>query len=383
MFRKYEFLVAFFAAVFSLGISGCAASNGGEAVDAPASESSEEATTTENEEGTADEAEEGGLKSEDFTDVTLVDNDAVLITLEKFYQQETNVARQSTGKFEPTTTNNIVVKVKDKTDYGTSITATAYLDDEKLYCARSGNSMIDAGKAATIGYHVGKDTQPDYTELDSFDDLYDVVFDFEIMRKNADGVYQGGSDVITAEVKLSDAIEGKIAPDTESDDESKDESEEEPKEESEEKTAKKPINVGDTISNDNWEITLQRVELTEEALPNDTSSYYWSYEAADGTVLLDLVYDVKVVASKAKTLNDVFGGARVTYAGKYEYEGIDVYYDDEGGHLRNAARVAFDPLQTWQIHYMVYGIPEEAASNEETISALLLIDDQLWELNYR
>ena len=96
-----------------------------------------------------------------------------------------------------------------------------------------------------------------------------------------------------------------------------------------------------------------------------------------------MVYDVKVVSSKAKSLNDVFGGARVTYAGKYEYEGIEVYYDDDGGHLRNAASVAFDPLQTWQIHYMVYGIPEEAVSNEETISALLLIDDQLWELNYR
>lgn len=381
MSRKNEFLAVFFAAALSVGIGGCAASNGGETADAPTSESTEQAANAETNEGAA---EEGGLRSEEFADVTLVDNDAVLITLEKFYQEETNVARHSTGKYESTTTNNIVIKVKDKTDYGTSVDATAYLDDEKLYCPRSsGNPMVDAGKAVTIAYHVGKDTQPDYTELDSFDDLYDVVLNFEIMRKNADGVYQGGSDVITAEVKLSDAIEGKTAPEPESEGESKGESEEQPEAEATEQPTKKAINVGDTISNDNWEITLQRVELTEEALPNDTSSYYWSYEAADGTVLLDLVYDVKVIANKSKSLNDVFGGARVTYAGKYEYEGIDVYYDDDGGHLRNAARVAFDPLQTWQIHYMVGGIPEEAATNEESISALLLIDDQLWELNYR
>lgn len=380
MSRKHEFLVVFFAVILSLMISGCAASNNGEAPDASASEPTEQATNAEANDGAT---EKGSLKSEEFTDVTLLDNDAVLITLEKFYQEETNVARRSTGKFEPTTTNIIVVKIKDKTDYGTSVKATAYLDDEKLFCSYSGNPIVDAGKAVTIGYHVGKDTQPDYTELDSFADLYNVVLNFEIMRKNADGVSQGGSDVITAEVKLGDAIEGKTSPVPESKAESKEQSEEQAKAGAAEQPTKKAINVGDTISNDNWEITLRRVELTEEALPNDTSGYYWAREAVDGTVLLDLVFDVKVVASKAKSLNDVFGGARVTYAGKYEYEGIEVYYDDDDGHLKNAARVSFDPLQTWQIHYMIYGIPEEAATNEETINVLLLIDDQLWELNYR
>ena len=379
MSRKKPFLVVFFAVALSLGISGCTGSNGTETPNTPTSESAEQAANAE----ASDEAvEESGLRSEEFTNVTLVDNDAVLITLEKFYQEKINVGRQATGKFEPVTANNIVVKVKDKTENGTQVTMTPYLNDEKLYSTYSGNNTIDAGKAVTNRYHVAKDTQPDFTELDAFDDLYNVVLNFEIKQKNADDAYPN-EDTITTEVKLSDAIGGKVAPKPESENEAKSASEEQPKADVAEQPAKKAINVGDTVSNDNWEVTLQRVELTDEAFPNDTSGYYWSYEAGDGTVLLDLVYDVKVVANKAKTLNDIFGGAKVTYAGKYEYEGTEIYYDDNDGHLRGAARVAFDPLQTTQIHYLVYGIPAEAASNDESISALLLIDGQLWELNYR
>lgn len=370
MRQRSKYLSLLFMFALTLGLFGC--SNNAPS-DANASNGGESAT----ESSTGEESE---LKSEEFKDVVLIDNDAVTITLEKFYQRETNWARSS-GKFEPMTTNEVAVKIKDKTDYGTLVNTKAYLDDEELFLSHSGNNAIDSGKAVSISYTIGKDTQPDWTPLDSFDDLYNVVLNFEILKKNESGAYQAGSDAIIAEVKLGDAIEGKGPGKDES--EKQEDSSNDAKEQEQKKAEVKPINVGDSISNDNWEIKLIRAELTDEALPNDTSSYYWSYEASDGTLMLDLVYEVKVVASKAKSLDDIFGGARVTYAGKYEYETIEVYYDDDGGHLKNAARVSFDPLQTWQIHYMIFGVPEEALSNSESIKALLLINDQLWELNYR
>lgn len=363
MHRSLRWLLLSSVLVFSLSLFGC---GGG------SNESQTDATSNE-----AAEAPESDLKSEEFKDVVLVDNDTVTITLEKLYQTKTNML-QSDGSTKEIVENCMVMKYKDKTEFGSLINMTAYLNDEKLWTAiTGGGNGTEAGKASTTSYALAKDSQPDPEELDSFDDMYNTTLAFEIMPKDENG-YLG--ETTNVEVALNDAIKGNATSDAKDDSAEKEESS---KSTDNKKASTKPISVGDTITNDNWEITLVRAELTEEALPNDTSSYYFSYEANDGTVFLDLVYDIKCIASKGKTINDIFGGARVTYAGKYEYEGIEVYYDDDDGHLRNASRVAFDPLQTWQLHYMVYGIPEEAVSSDESLKALLLIDDQLWELNYR
>ena len=60
------------------------------------------------------ESSEGGLRKEEFDNVVLVDNDAVTITLLSFYQKETNWV-QSSGLV-PMVTNEVAVKIKDKTD---------------------------------------------------------------------------------------------------------------------------------------------------------------------------------------------------------------------------------------------------------------------------
>ena len=153
------------------------------------------------------ESSEGGLRKEEFEDVVLVDNDAVTITLLSFYQKETNWA-QSSGLV-PMTTNEVAVKVKDKTDYGTSIRVEGYLDDEKLFIATSGDTTVDAGKSVNNSYTIGKDTQPDWTPLDSFDDLYNVTLSYTIMRLNENGVYPT-EDNIEVEVNLGKVISGEV-----------------------------------------------------------------------------------------------------------------------------------------------------------------------------
>lgn len=198
------------AAAALLAVSLCACgSSGGDAQQATDAQPAEEAPAA------AEEASKPELQSQDFENVVLVDNDAVTITLEKFYQESSNWARSS-GTFEPMTADKVAIKIKDKTEYGTLVNTTAYLDDEKLFCAQSGGNSIDAGKAVNISYTIGKDTQPDWTPLDSFDDLYNVFLDFKIMRKNADGVLQSDSDEI--EVNLGKAINGELAPDSEDND---------------------------------------------------------------------------------------------------------------------------------------------------------------------
>lgn len=357
------------AMAFSIALFGC----GGSATPAASSEDSPAASEEPQVEEEPIETEDE-LKKQEFEDVKLIDNEYVEIDLVSLYQKETNWLR-SDGSTEPMIDNDIAIKIKNKTEGQLYPRLEGYLDGEKLMCI-SNSFTVEAGKTANESFGVFKDTQPDFTELDSFDDLIKVDLAFTIAGDNAEGVYQ---DYGTIEINIGDAIAGNTPTET---------NEEKQADSAQTETEKAPtinaLSSGDTISNDNWDVSLLRVDLTDEVLPNDTTGYYYaSYEAGSGTVILDFVFDVTCRASKAKSLDDVFGGARATYAGKYEYENVDWYYDDDGGYLRNAARVAFDPLQTWQFHYMILNIPEEALSSDESLSALIQIDGQLWEYSYR
>lgn len=366
MHRNLKWLLLSSVIVFSLGLFGCGGNSSATQSDANPS--------------TAEETTESDLKSEEFKDVVLVDNDSILITLQKFYQQNTNWI-QSDGSLKPMIVDHIVVKYKDKTDNGTQVYVNAYLDDEEMYAANT-FTTIEAGKAKTADFTVGKNTQPDFTELDSFDDLYNVSLAFEISVQDENGAISSDS-TSKIEVNLEDAINGKSASGSE-DDAAKSEDESKAADESEKKEAAyKPLNVGDTVSNDDWEVTLVSANLTKEALPPDTSGWYASVEANDGTVFLELDFDVKCLASQLTSVTDALGGARATYAGKYEYDTVELYYEWDESHLSGAGRLAIDPLQTLRIHYLICNIPEEAASSDESLTALVKLVGQVWELKYR
>ncbi len=351
----------------SIGLFGCgSAPNTAEDTSAAAEESQATDESTDKEEG---------LKKQEFQDVKLVDNENAEIELVSLFQKETNWVRSS-GSAEVMIDNDVSIKIKNKTDGDLYVYVDGYLDGEKLKVI-SNSFTVAADKTSNESFGVFKDTQPDFTELDSFDDLTKVDLSFKITGNDSEGNYQ---EYGTVETKIGDAIAGKTVSGTS--EEKQEEADQAAKTEEKAPTIN-PLNIGDTISNDNWDINLVRVDLTDEVLPNDTSGYYASYEAGSGTVILDFVFDFTCRASKAKSLDDVFGGARATYASKYEYENIEWYYDDDGGHLRNAVRVSFDPLQPWQFHYMICNIPEEALTSEESLSALIKIDGQLWEYNYR
>lgn len=367
--KRTVFVAVSMAVAFSVALFGC----GGAAT----SPSAAEQPTSANEQPQAEEEPseaKDDLKKQEFQDVKLVDNEYVEIYLVSLFQKETNWLR-SDGSSEVMIDNNVAIKIMNKTEGRLYPRLEGYLDGEKLMCI-SNSFTVEAGKTTNESFGVFKDTQPDFTELDSFDDLTKVDLAFTIAGENAEGVYQ---DYGTIEINIGDAITGNTPTEA---------NEEKQADAAQAETDTSPtinaINSGDTISNDNWDVSLLRVDLTDEVLPNDTTGYYYaSYEAGSGTVILDFVFEVTCHASKAKSLDDIFGGARATYAGKYEYENVDWYYDDDGGYLRNAARVAFDPLQTWQFHYMILNIPEEALSSDESLSALIQIDGQLWEYSYR
>ena len=58
------------------------------------------------------------------------------------------------------------------------------------------------------------------------------------------------------------------------------------------------INVGDTITTDTIELTIQKVELTYDVLPDDTSGFYTHYAADVGNVYLHIDADIKNLAKQ-------------------------------------------------------------------------------------
>ena len=107
-------------------------------------------------------------------------------------------------------------------------------------------------------------------------------------------------------------------------------------------------------------------------LPADTSGTYMSYEAGEGTRVLNLAFDVKCLAPKAMMLSDALNGGVATYAGKYTYDTVEPYYD-RGNGLILAKRLALDPLQTLRIDYLIENIPEEAGTSGESMTAEITI----------
>lgn len=305
MIRKRTVLVAATTAMaLSLCLFGCgSAQNAAEDTSATIEESQATDGSIENE----DE-----LKKQEFEDVKLIDNEYVEIDLVSLYQKETNWSR-SNGTAEVMIDNNASIKIKNKTDGDLYVYVDGYLDDEKLMVI-SNSFTVAADKTSNESFGVFKDTQPDFTELDSFEDLTKVDLSFKITGNDSDGNYQ---EYGTVETKIGDAIAGKTASETSG--EKQGEADQAAQAEEKAPTIN-PLNIGDTISNDNWDINLVRVDLTNEVSPSDTSGMYSVYEANSGTVIMDFVFDITCRASSAKTLDDVFGGARATYANKYEYE---------------------------------------------------------------
>ena len=335
----------------SIGLFGCGASPNIGASGTEVSKTEGNAATT-----------QGEYQKKEFDDVVLVDNDTVKITLDSFYQNPTNLATTN-GSVE-IVQDNIVTKATSK-GKALNIFCNAYLNGEKLYAAMLGGSVVEAGKSANLSYWIAKDTKPDPSKLDSFDDLSNLELQFEVSAKNDDGAY-GVSETYTANLK--DAIAGKAstsnaagtsekAPDKSNDGQAK-------------KTEEvQTLNAGDVITTDKWEVTYVGADITNEVLPSDTSGYsYMSYEANAGTKLVNLIFDVKCLSSDAGALSDALNGGKITYGDKYNFDTTEVYYD-MGQRVRLANRLAVDPLQTLRVYYMICNLPEDADTAADPVVA--------------
>lgn len=131
--------------------------------------------------------------------------------------------------------------------------------------------------------------------------------------------------------------------------------------------------IGDTITTDEYEFTLNNVELTYELLPPNTSGLYYSYTAPKGKVYLHIDASVKNLMKRDLRIDELFSPG-VTYSEGYMYTGFVVVNDGDNHFNWVSSYVAATPLETCHAHGLVE-CPVEVDQNDDYLCATVKLSD--------
>lgn len=129
-----------------------------------------------------------------------------------------------------------------------------------------------------------------------------------------------------------------------------------------------PIAVGGVITTDAMEITVNKVELSYDVLPDDTSGFYTHYAADPGNVYLHLDVDVKNLGKQNLPCDEIMKTI-ADYNGGYTYSGQAIPEDGNSG-FTYANITSINPLQTLGVHFL-FQCPQEVAESQNPLSIML------------
>lgn len=138
--------------------------------------------------------------------------------------------------------------------------------------------------------------------------------------------------------------------------------------------------VGDVLSNENKEITINNVEFSHDVLPDDTSGFYSHYTPESGNVYIHIDVDVKNLEKQDLRCDDVMK-VKVDYNEGYEYSGSPVVEDSMTG-FTYANITSIKPLETTGMRFLVE-CPQEVEESENPVKIILDIDGDKYEYQMR
>lgn len=130
------------------------------------------------------------------------------------------------------------------------------------------------------------------------------------------------------------------------------------------------IKLGQTVSTENYDFTLNKVKLSYRVEPDYKPSYYHYYDAPDGEIY---VYVNASVKNKKKTSVecDTIYTATVDYNNGYTYDGFHIA-DDDDGDFTYANITDIDPLQTLGVHCLI-SCPDEVETSDAPLYVTIKI----------
>lgn len=130
------------------------------------------------------------------------------------------------------------------------------------------------------------------------------------------------------------------------------------------------------ISTDNFDFTLNKVELTYEVNPEDTSGVYSSYEAENGKIYVHIDGKYYNKSSRDTCVRDLFVPS-AEYDNNYSYKGF-VAVDDGNRFDWASSYIICTPLETCHYHGIIE-CPEIVGNTENPLKVNFKINGKLYE----
>ncbi len=124
----------------------------------------------------------------------------------------------------------------------------------------------------------------------------------------------------------------------------------------------KNISLDEIVTTENYEFTLNNVELSYEVKPDNPPSYYTYYTAPDGKVYIYVNASVKNLSKKSVGCDEIYS-VTADYNEGYEYNGFNIA-NDSNGDFTYANITNIDPLETLGVHCLIE-CPEEIEINTD------------------
>lgn len=131
------------------------------------------------------------------------------------------------------------------------------------------------------------------------------------------------------------------------------------------------VAIGDVITTENKEITLNNVEFSYDVLPDDTSGFYTHYAADEGKVYIHVDTDVKNLAKQNLRCDKILS-IMADYNDGYQYSGQAIVDDSQVG-FNYSNITSITPLETLGVHFLI-SCPQEVEESTESLDIIFNVD---------
>ncbi|QIB68618.1 DUF4352 domain-containing protein [Aminipila butyrica] len=134
------------------------------------------------------------------------------------------------------------------------------------------------------------------------------------------------------------------------------------------------VSIGEVISDDRAEVTINKIEFSYDVLPDNTNSFYTHYPAESGKVYIHVDTDVKNIQKQELNCDEVMS-VKIDYDNGYKYTAFSVPEDSSTGF---GYSTSIAPLTSLGVHFMAE-CPQEVEESQKPVKVIFLLGNDEYE----